>query len=247
MTLDLTRHQKPGIPGCREGRLGETRESCARGEVESTPQRPEGSGREDLLDEILSRENLVKAWQGGPLSPLLANALLDEVDRTLEARGLRFARYADDCNVYVRSQRSGERVPRSLPEAVCKAAPSGERGEDGSRSRVRPQVSGLLPSAVDREHGQDRGSAFGNRQVQAADTADHTSRRRAQHRAGGKGVEELRSGVEGLLPSGTYSKDPPRSGQLDTTPTASHSTQALATRQDRLRQSASSRCITGVG
>jgi RNA-directed DNA polymerase len=39
--------------------------------------------------------------QGGPLSPLLANVLLDEVDRALEQRGHRFARYADDCNVYV--------------------------------------------------------------------------------------------------------------------------------------------------
>jgi RNA-directed DNA polymerase len=48
--------------------------------------------------------------QGGPLSPLLANVLLDEVDRALEQRGHRFARYADDCNVYVRSQKAGERV-----------------------------------------------------------------------------------------------------------------------------------------
>jgi RNA-directed DNA polymerase len=48
--------------------------------------------------------------QGGPLSPLLANVLLDEVDRELERRGHRFARYADDCNVYVRSRKAGERV-----------------------------------------------------------------------------------------------------------------------------------------
>ena len=48
--------------------------------------------------------------QGGPLSPLLANVLLDEVDRALETRGHRFARYADDCNVYVRSRQAGERV-----------------------------------------------------------------------------------------------------------------------------------------
>ena len=52
--------------------------------------------------------------QGGPLSPLLANVLLDEVDRELERRGHRFVRYADDCNVYVRSQRAGERVLRAL-------------------------------------------------------------------------------------------------------------------------------------
>ncbi len=48
--------------------------------------------------------------QGGSLSPLLANVLLDEVDRELERRGHRFVRYADDCNVYVRSRRAGERV-----------------------------------------------------------------------------------------------------------------------------------------
>lgn len=48
--------------------------------------------------------------QGGPLSPLLANVLLDVVDKALEARGYSFARYADDCNVYVSSRRAGERV-----------------------------------------------------------------------------------------------------------------------------------------
>jgi RNA-directed DNA polymerase len=48
--------------------------------------------------------------QGGPLSPLLANVLLDEVDKELEERGHAFVRYADDCNVYVRSRRAGERV-----------------------------------------------------------------------------------------------------------------------------------------
>ncbi len=52
--------------------------------------------------------------QGGPLSPLLANVLLDEVDKELEKRGHAFVRYADDLNVYVRSQRAGERVLRFL-------------------------------------------------------------------------------------------------------------------------------------
>ena len=52
--------------------------------------------------------------QGGPLSPLLANVLLDEVDRTLEKRGHCFVRYADDCNVYVRSHQAGERVLAGL-------------------------------------------------------------------------------------------------------------------------------------
>ncbi len=52
--------------------------------------------------------------QGGPLSPLLANILLDEVDKTLEQRGHSFVRYADDCNVYVGSHTAGQRVVRSL-------------------------------------------------------------------------------------------------------------------------------------
>ncbi len=52
--------------------------------------------------------------QGGPLSPLLANILLDDFDRELERRGHSFCRYADDCNIYVRSQRAGERVMASV-------------------------------------------------------------------------------------------------------------------------------------
>ena len=58
--------------------------------------------------------------QGSPLSPLLANVLLDEVDKELERRGHRFARYADDCNVYVRSQKAGERVLASLKRFYAK-------------------------------------------------------------------------------------------------------------------------------
>lgn len=52
--------------------------------------------------------------QGGPLSPLLSNVLLDELDKELEARGHRFVRYADDCNVYVQTKAAGERVMASL-------------------------------------------------------------------------------------------------------------------------------------
>ena len=52
--------------------------------------------------------------QGGPLSPLLSNLLLDDLDHELESRGLRFARYADDCNIYVKSRRAGERVLLSV-------------------------------------------------------------------------------------------------------------------------------------
>jgi RNA-directed DNA polymerase len=58
--------------------------------------------------------------QGGPLSPLLSNILLDELDKELERRGHRFVRYADDCNVYVRSKAAGERVMASLEGFLTK-------------------------------------------------------------------------------------------------------------------------------
>ena len=52
--------------------------------------------------------------QGGPLSPILANLMLDDLDKELEKRGHRFCRYADDCNIYVQSQKAGERVMESV-------------------------------------------------------------------------------------------------------------------------------------
>ena len=56
--------------------------------------------------------------QGGPLSPLLSNLVLDELDRELERRGHRFVRYADDCNIYVRSERAGQRVMESITQFI---------------------------------------------------------------------------------------------------------------------------------
>src|SRR5499426_785175 len=56
--------------------------------------------------------------QGGPLSPLLSNIVLDELDRELERRGHRFVRYADDCNIYVRSERAGQRVMDSVTRVI---------------------------------------------------------------------------------------------------------------------------------
>jgi RNA-directed DNA polymerase len=56
--------------------------------------------------------------QGGPLSPLLSNLMLDDLDRELERRGHRFVRYGDDCNVYVRSERAGQRVMEGLRHFV---------------------------------------------------------------------------------------------------------------------------------
>lgn len=72
-----------------------------------------------FLNSGMMEEGLVKPTeegvpQGGPLSPLLSNLLLDELDKELEKRKLSFVRYADDCNIYVASQRAGERVMQSI-------------------------------------------------------------------------------------------------------------------------------------
>ena len=72
--------------------------------------------------------------QGGPLSPLLSNLMLDELDKELEKRGHHFVRYADDCNIYVRSQRAGERVMASVERFLDQAAQAqGQQGQERGR------------------------------------------------------------------------------------------------------------------
>lgn len=56
--------------------------------------------------------------QGSPLSPLLSNILLHELDKELHARGLRFVRYADDCSIYVKSRKSADRVMQSITRFI---------------------------------------------------------------------------------------------------------------------------------
>lgn len=74
----------------------------------------------DIMDNGVVQERGEGTPQGSPLSPLLANVMLDEVDKELERRGHRFARYADDANVYVRSKRAGERVMTLLRRCYAK-------------------------------------------------------------------------------------------------------------------------------
>jgi RNA-directed DNA polymerase len=99
--------------------------------------------------------------QGGPLSPLLANLLLDDLDRELERRGHRFCRYADDCNIFVRSQAAGERVMASVTAFLegklrlkvnrqkSAVAPVGERQLLGHRLGKRGKL-GIGPNSLDR-------------------------------------------------------------------------------------------------
>jgi RNA-directed DNA polymerase len=71
-----------------------------------------------VLEDGLVRATTEGTPQGGPLSPLLSNLVLDELDRELERRGHRFVRYADDCKIYVKSERAGQRVMQSVTRFV---------------------------------------------------------------------------------------------------------------------------------
>ena len=71
-----------------------------------------------VMENGLVSPSVEGAPQGGPLSPLLSNLVLDELDRELERRGHRFVRYADDCNLYVRSERAGQRVMKSITRFI---------------------------------------------------------------------------------------------------------------------------------
>jgi RNA-directed DNA polymerase len=119
--------------------------------------------------------------QGGPLSPLLSNLMLDVMDKELERRGHRFVRYADDCNIYVRSQRAGERVMTGIEQFLAKrlklkvnkaksavAKPSVRkflgfsftRGEQ-PRRRIAPQAIARFKSRVQELTQRTRGASLG--------------------------------------------------------------------------------------
>src|ERR1700747_1765488 len=107
--------------------------------------------------------------QGGPLSPLLSNLMLDVLDKELEKRGHRFVRYADDCNIYVRSERAGERVMAGIEKLLAKrlklkmnkaksavAKPSVRKflgfsftgGKESPRRRIAPQAVARFKTKV---------------------------------------------------------------------------------------------------
>src|SRR5205814_4148167 len=134
-----------------------------------------------ILAHGVCSERLEGTPQGGPLSPLLANVLLDEVDRELERRGHKFVRYADDCNVYVRSRKAGERVLQALRgcyarlalkvnEAKTAVAPVWGRkvlgycvirGKDGAKLAVANAALAKLRERIRKLTGRSTGRSLG--------------------------------------------------------------------------------------
>jgi RNA-directed DNA polymerase len=117
--------------------------------------------------------------QGGPLSPLLANLLLDDLDQLLDSRGHRFCRYADDCNIYVRSLAAGQRVMESVTRFLegklklrvnrekSAVAPVGERKFLGHRLLLNGKL-GISPKSVKRAKERIRQITRRNRGVSLA-------------------------------------------------------------------------------
>jgi|GEM_PF-4154346 len=122
-----------------------------------------------MMADGLTQQRTEVTPQGGPLSPLLSNILLTDLDHHLEARGLAFCRYADDCNIYVGSRRAGERVMAStraylekalrlvVNEAKSKVAKPGIRkflgyriatGQEEAHIRIAPQSIDRLMQRV---------------------------------------------------------------------------------------------------
>ena len=98
--------------------------------------------------------------QGGPLSPLLANVLLDEVDKELEKRGHAFVRYADDCNVYVRSRRAGGDVMETLRRLYARLR---LRVNEAKSAVARPQDGNSWATASGWRRGGRSGDAWHRR------------------------------------------------------------------------------------
>jgi RNA-directed DNA polymerase len=118
--------------------------------------------------------------QGGPLSPLLSNIVLDELDVELEKRGHKFARYADDCNIYVRSERAGKRVMDSMRRLITSrlrlrinesksavARPQQRKflsfsftNERNARRRIAPKALGRFKERIREITSRNRGRSF---------------------------------------------------------------------------------------
>jgi RNA-directed DNA polymerase len=95
-----------------------------------------------VMENGLVSPNVEGTPQGGPLSPLLSNLVLDELDRELDRRGHRFVRYADDCNIYVRSERAGQRVMESVARFITRRL--GLKVNDKKSAVARPQERKFL-------------------------------------------------------------------------------------------------------
>lgn len=149
--------------------------------------------------------------QGGPLSPLLANVLLDEVDRELERRGHAFVRYADDCNVYVGSRAAGERVMAGLRKLFAKLRLSINEAKSAVAEATTRSFLGFgfwRYRGVVKRHVADKALAAYKRRIRGIT-------RRSRGRSVAQVVDELRAYLPGWRSYFALAETPGVFGELD--------------------------------
>jgi RNA-directed DNA polymerase len=167
--------------------------------------------------------------QGGPLSPLSSNAVLDEWDRELERRGLRFARYADGCTLSVRSRRAGERARASVTrfprrEAQTVGKPAQERRGAAMGAEVC-ELQFYLASAT-----AAADCAAGVTPVQGTSPGTDEPGPRGEHRTHGRGVIPLSAGLAGLFRAVSNAIGVTRSYGVDQAPASVGALEAVETK-----------------
>jgi group II intron reverse transcriptase/maturase len=208
--------------------------------------------RSGIMDGGVFQEREQGTPQGGPLSPLLANVLLDEVDKKLEQLGHKFVRYADDANVYVRSRRAGKRVMALLVKLYGRLRLTVNQAKSAVASVFQRKFLGYSFWVAPWRQGQAPGGYEGDGEVQATGEATDPALRRTQPRTGGGTATQLCNGVEGIFSTGGYAEGLEGTGPMDTPPDASHPTQTMAARQDCISRTSgtrgkSRRCVHGGG
>src|SRR5271168_3825874 len=177
--------------------------------------------------------------QGGPLSPLLSDLMLDGLDKELTRRGHRFCRYADDCNIYVRSHRAGEGLGEPVPD--YEAAAEGQRDEERCGATGGAQVPGI--QHLERG-GRAAYRAKGPRHIQDADPGANLPDTRAQSGADSRGTDAISHRMARLL---RLLPDPPsahKPGGVDPPKITLVSLAAVGERAQSLQRTAPPRRVT---
>ena len=155
-----------------------------------------------IMSDGVVQERYQGTPQGGPLSPLLANVLLDEVDKELERRGHCFVRYADDANVYVRSRRAGERVMALLRRLYGKLKLTVNEAKSAVASVFGRKFLGYSLWVARGRVVKRKVAAKPLARLDAAGASTDAPQRRAQHAGRGGWAAALPAGLEGVLRTG---------------------------------------------
>ena len=178
------------------------------------------------------QERVMGTPQGGPLSPLLANVLLDEVDKELERRGHCFVRYADDANIYIRSRKAGERVMALLRRLYGALRLAVNETKSAVASVFGRKFLGYAfwaaPGGAIKRRVANKPMATFKRRIRQL----RPPLRRAQHGGCGGAAAILCAGLEGLLPAGADAASLEGVGPVATPPGPRRPTQAVEARQN---------------